>query len=303
MAPLFVERYIMSQVQHSPVVSELGIKNAALVQQLAAVTELICLTSTIFYNGTPRVSQYFAVQDQKLETKQRVLQLAASLAVSVNDRYFQSIVRAATESNLPLREIDTDAITGGVMGKLERTWYVLGDEFSMRSEGIGLGVTGGTLAGQLQGQGRRILFLAQKQPKRLLGIFACEQTIIETGSATIAQFSQLPVEVILVTSQNTRSAQALADTLGIASVYSELNRDETVNLTSALHNKYPHAAFIMTPESALPMPPATLSIMIGDRKVEGTTITVHNLDELHAILKWCKATIEATKKRFFWYKI
>ncbi|MCC2631368.1 MAG: hypothetical protein K0S20_67, partial [Patescibacteria group bacterium] len=134
---MLLERYLKKQLDSFPEHLRGSLKDVPTMRMMATCDHLIITSSGFFFSGTPILGSYFGMQDQTLETKQHVLQVAGSLSARTKHPLFKAIALAASENGLPVREIDTDSLgSTGIVGKLDRTWYVMGDEKVMHDEGI-----------------------------------------------------------------------------------------------------------------------------------------------------------------------
>ncbi len=216
--------------------------------QLAHVKRIVFSSTQFFYAGDPLVRQYFAVEDQTMATKERVLHLAASLARASEHASIRAVARAAHEAGQPVREVEVDQVSAcGITGRLDRTWYILGDEETMQAEGIELGVSIQALARQFEKEGKYTLFLAQRLPKRLLGIFACEYPIRPDVVGIVEEVEKLGVELVVLSSARNSLVREVGKKIGISSVHSELSHKEKQAIIDDLVQQQPATALIAPP--------------------------------------------------------
>ena len=286
---MLIDSYLANQLKHAYHDQPTVIPDLDYLKWLAKAEQIIITDPSLLFSG-PQVSQVFAVQDQTFAAKQEVLQVAGSLSIPVVEPFFQAIVRLAEESNLPLREIDTDRISfRGVTGKLDKTWYVLGDETSMRSQDVEVGIASQTLAAQLESQGKTVIFLAQKQPKRLLAIFACQNLILSEVQKDIQAIQEINISFTVLTDLKPAQAEALRIELGGVNVLAgltEKNKEEYIG-----HQPKP----IVVSHDLLLNPPLTVGYQNGTGDMR-----VGSLQELIVEIKRARIIIAKASKRFFW---
>lgn len=274
-------------------------ENVVTPQQLEYIAALDCVVFTslsLFYQGEPRLSQYFAVEDQTFASKQSVLQIGGSMAAGSNNPGLRAIFRGAKEADIPLREMELDPVgVVGLTGKLENTWYVLGDESTMKQETINLGVTSQALMQQLEKEGRHIFFLAQRRPKRLLGIFACDQAVITEAPEMIDALKKIDISVHLLTGRRTRPVKALSSKLGIELVNSELSAEQKTNMIASLQKEHQHIAFIGAHKKT--------GFSLSLQKEQDVLLSFSELAELLEIITYAKLQLEKARKLFFWCKL
>jgi Cu+-exporting ATPase len=251
----------------------------------------------MFYRGVPRVEQYFGVEDQTLSTKERVLQVAASMVGGSRQPVLSSLVRAAREATIPLREVDSDQLgDSGLVGKLDRTWYVLGDTATMASEAIELGVAIQALAQQFELDGKFTLFLAQKQPKRLLGIFACAYEPDEAVPAAVQRLRSMGIELVLLTGVKTSIAKGIGTRLNLSLIHSELSSSEKERVLQSLVVQQPASALLgKLSNSAVP------HIALGKGAAGSTSLaSVPDLVTLATLITESRTLVAAAQRSLLW---
>jgi len=276
----------------------------ALIQRLARLEQVVFLSSSIFTPGEALVQQYFAVQDQTFATKQHILQLAASLVRSFPSPLFQALLTAARELQEPIREVEVDRISDqGVMGKLDRTWYVFGDVSCLSMEQIELGVTIQTLANQFEQDGKYTFFLAQKQPKRLLGIFAVARPVATTAPEVTLDLRSLGLEMSLISDMKQNMARGFGRQLGISLVHGDLSEAEQEQLAGSILQTQANSLLVASKESASKWRkryPEALLIQIGGKKEATEDLILSELDQLPVLIRQAQSIIKRAKQRLFW---
>jgi cation transport ATPase len=279
---------------------DFSISSPADLLALANLKRIIFTTTDFFYAGEPVVRQFFAVEDQTMATKERVLHLAASLARSSKNPAVHVIARMAYEAGQPVREVEVDAISAyGVTAKLDRGWYVLGDEEAMQQEAIELGVSIQALARQFEKEGKYTLFLAQRQPKRLLGIFACEYPLRPQSADVVTALESLGLELVLLSGAKTVLARSVGRQLGISLVHSELQLADKQEIIQDLSTQQPSSAIVVPAKSGFEAP---LKIVVRSDIKKGN-VAIKNIDALPVMITLARATVRKVRKRLFWAKL
>ncbi len=295
---MFKEWYVRTKLTELSEKTGIRVASWETVKQLAELKQLIVPSALMFYTGQPAVRQFFAVDDQTLSTKQRVLQIAGSLARSSTVPVMKAIVRTAEESELALREIDCDAVGNtGIVGKLDRTWYVLGDTDSMVAESIELGVTIQTLAHQFELDGKFTVFLAQKIPKRLLGIFACEYELTSGVPDAIEQLRNLGIEMVLLTAAKTSIAKGLGSRLQLSLIHSELSPTDKERVLKSLVSQQPASAVLGTKWGGSRVP--RLIIGKGEAR-EGVLAAVPDAAHLATLIQEARTLVSESQHSVLW---
>mgnify|MGYP001355666699 CR=1 FL=1 len=283
------------------------------VSALANVDQLVFPSVSLCYHPVPVLAQFLAVQDQTRATKQRVLSVAASIAAAHPYGIFSSLTKAAEEFEEPLRELEVDQISElGLTGKLDRTWFILGNAFCMQQEQIELGVAIYAIAQKFEAEGKTVLFLAQRQPKRVLGIFALGYTPTPDSAAALEMLQDMGVEVLFLTSMQTNVAKVMSHELDVPVIQAELSLQEKRHVVHALLSTKATAAAVVdargggidsyTPIESDPIRTILVGTSRGVTEDEGL-LNVRSLDDLVDVIKISRMILAQARKALFWKRI
>ncbi|MCF7770948.1 heavy metal translocating P-type ATPase [Achromobacter pulmonis] len=147
-------------------------------------------------------------------TRQPAALLAASLAGRSDHPVSLAVANAARDAGQTLLEVDDfTALPGrGVSGRIDGTVLQLGNRRLMRE----LGVSSPRLEArfdELEQQGKSAIALSDGQ--RVLALAAVADTVKPTSAAAIADLHALGVRTLMLTGDNTPTAQAIARQVGI----------------------------------------------------------------------------------------
>jgi Cu+-exporting ATPase len=146
-----------------------------------------------------------------------VLSLAAALEHASEHPLAEAIVAGAKARGItPWTATDFEAVTGkGVKGTVDGQAIAFGNSAMMQS--LGLDTDAATAAAEaLQEDGKTAMFLARDGV--LIGIVAVADPIKDTTAAALRSLHDLGLRVIMATGDNARTAQVVADRLGIDEV-------------------------------------------------------------------------------------
>jgi cation transport ATPase len=273
--------------------------------KLSSINQLVFTTTSLFQHKKTILKQYFAIQDQTLATKEYILQIAGSIGAQSGHPNWVVLGEAARENGVGLREIELEKNLNCILGHLDRTWYVLGNQEAIQQENIELGMATLALVAQIESDGSEVIFLAQKQPKRLLGIFALERKITKQCQTSFQALKELDLEIIILTHQKTRLAKALAQPLGISLIHSELSDKEKQEIIQILTLNHPKTALVASEMKFYKNISENL-IFSPDHNPKNqhpNQISYHDLSELPGIIQKARKVAEDTKNKFFWCKI
>jgi Cu+-exporting ATPase len=151
----------------------------------------------------------------------RVLYYAASADRPSEHPLAQAIVQAANSRGLaPVEPSDFTALPGlGVAATVDGKRVLVGNGRLMEREGINIGTLQTTVA-RLQGEGKTAMFVAVG--KLAAGVVAVADTVKADSVAAIRVMQSMGLEVIMLTGDNERTAQAIARQVGITRVLAEV---------------------------------------------------------------------------------
>ncbi len=214
------------------------------------------------------------------QSENRVLQIAAALESYSEHPIGQAIVQAAQQRQLKLPPVaNVKAEIGqGISGEVEGKLILVGKVAFVNNVGAGLedSLSGkqiaskqnppssnllekpitsqqnppsstnevlSTHADQLEAEGQTVIWVASEGA--LLGIIAIADTIRPTAAATIKRLKQLGIEqIVMLTGDNQRTADSVAQQLGIDQVYASLLPEDKVNVIRHLQQQYQTVAMV-----------------------------------------------------------
>ncbi len=190
------------------------IKDAEALERFAHIDTLIVDKTGTLTEGRPSVTDRIIVDDG---SRERLLELAASLEQGSEHPLAESIVRDAQDAGITLHDTqDFEAITGkGVMGQVMGVQVVLGNQAMMDERSIDTEMIAAQ-ADQLRERGKTVMFVSEND--RLVGIIAVSDPIKSTTAEAIDALHKQGLRIIMVTGDNERTARAVASTLQIDEV-------------------------------------------------------------------------------------
>ncbi|CRK55286.1 Lead, cadmium, zinc and mercury transporting ATPase; Copper-translocating P-type ATPase [Alloactinosynnema sp. L-07] len=150
-----------------------------------------------------------------------LLRLVASTEHSSEHPLGQAIVRGAAERGVTLAEVrDFDSVTGhGVRATVEGRRVLVGKAALLLDDGIDPTSLQGD-ADRLSGEGKTPIFVAVDD--ELAGVVAVADTVKDDSAAAVAELQRLGLDVVMITGDNRRTAEAIAGQVGIARVLAEV---------------------------------------------------------------------------------
>ena len=209
------------------------IKDAEALERFRSVDTLIIDKTGTLTLGKPTLSEIVTIDDFD---ENDFLRLAASLERASEHPLAEAIVAGAKARGLDLAKAENfEALTGmGVSGRIEGRDVALGTAKLMAH----LGLDDQALTNQADGlrsQGATVMLVAIDG--RLAGLIAVTDPIKETTEAALAALRKEGLRIVMATGDNIRTAQAVADRLGINEVRADAAPEDKAALVKALQDK------------------------------------------------------------------
>jgi Cu+-exporting ATPase len=214
----------------------LGALNGVLIRggdalQTAQKLNAIVLDKTgTITKGKPELTEVISRQSSVISNQTELLRLAASVEKSSEHPLAAAIVEGAKAKGLLLADAtEFDAILGhGVIAKVEGKQVILGNAKMMARENISLSDLD-IAARRLADDGKTPMFVAVDGT--LAGVVAVADTVKEDSKGAIAALKQMGLEVVMITGDNERTANAIARQVGVDRVLAEvLPQDKAHNV-------------------------------------------------------------------------
>ncbi|MET9834048.1 heavy metal translocating P-type ATPase [Streptomyces sp. NPDC006385] len=150
-----------------------------------------------------------------------LVRLVASAENSSEHPLGQAIVQGATEHGIDLARVsEFDSVTGkGITATVEGRSLLVGKAALLSETGIDTAPLQAD-ADRLSAEGKTPVFAAIDG--QLAGVVAVADTVKEDSAAAVAELKRLGLEVIMITGDNRRTAEAIARQVGIQRVLAEV---------------------------------------------------------------------------------
>ncbi|MGA8008444.1 MAG: heavy metal translocating P-type ATPase, partial [Thiomonas sp.] len=202
------------------------------------------------------------------------LRLAAALEADSEHPLARAVREAATQRKLEIPQVqDFAAIPGyGVRAMLDGQPLLLGTRRLMQRESVALG-TFAAQADALEAQGQTAVYLAQGGA--LVAVLGISDPIKPDAAAVVQALRQRGLDVALVTGDAQRTAQAVAQTLGIVQVHAEVLPQDKAGIVSGMQAAGHRVAFV---GDGLNDGPALAQADVGLALASGTDVAIEAAD-------------------------
>ena len=234
-----------------------------------------------------------------------LLRLAASAEQGSEHPLGQAIVRAAQERGLPLaRPEQFEARAGhGISALVDGHAVLLGNLKLMRDWSVDTAELAGEVA-RLQAEGKTAMLVAADG--QALGVIAVADTVKPTSAAAVRELRDLGVQVVMLTGDNARTAEAIGREVGVDRVVAEVLPAGKVDEVQRLQGEGVVVAMVGDGINDAPaLAQADVGIAIGtgaDVAIEAADVTLMRGD-LHGVaqaIRLSQRTLSTIKWNLFW---
>lgn len=196
------------------------------------------------------------------------------------------------------------AISGfGIEGKIKGKKYILGNPKLMEKENIDISSLASDIE-TLQSEGKTVMVLAEG--KSLLSIIAVADTLKESAKAGVEALQKKGIEVVMITGDNQKTAEAIASQLGIKRVLAEVLPDQKEAEIKKLKNEGKVVAMVGDGINDAPaLASADVGIAMGtgtDVAIETANITLINkdLNSVASAIELSRKTMQTIRMNLVW---
>ncbi len=234
-----------------------------------------------------------------------VLRLAAALEMGSEHPLGEAIVRGAKS-----RDIVIGAVTGfeavpghGVQGDTEGRQVLLGNRRFLTRSGIASAEAEEAMQA-LERDGKTAMLVVVDGA--LAGIVAVADTLKEEAKEAIAQLKSENVQVVMLTGDNQRTAQAIARQLGIDQVIAEVLPQDKAQQIKLLQQQGKVVAMVGDGVNDAPaLATADIGIAIGSgsdvaKETGGIILVKNDVRDVVTGIRLSRATMRTIKRNLFW---
>ena len=278
------------------------IKSAEALETLHTVNTVVLDKTGTLTQGRPVVTDILPADDMD---EDGLLILAACLEGPSEHPLATAIVEESKKRNLPVTSVGNFAALHGrgVRATLGNRTCMGGNLAMMEEAGVDLG-SFPAKAEELAAQGKTALYFADE--RQVLGLIAVADTPKPTSAAAVAAFRKLGLDVVMLTGDNQRTADAIGKELGVTEVMAQVLPQDKERKVKELQDQGKKVAMVgdgINDAPALARADVGLAIGAGtDVAIESADIVLMKSDLMDAVaaVELSRATIRNIKENLFW---
>lgn len=289
-----------------------GAENGILIKSGEAL-ETACSVDTVVMDktgtiteGKPRVTDVINTAPAETPlTEEALLTIAAGLETGSEHPLAEAIMdHAAAKGVRPASVSEFEAVFGrGVRGRIDGRRYLAGNAALMEESGIDVSAVQADLDA-LADEGKTPLIFAGEHD--VIGIIAVADVEKSGSRAAIEEFERMGVDVVMLTGDNRRTAEALRKRMGISKVIAEVLPQDKERHIAELQQSGHRIAMIGDGINDAPaLAKADVGIAIGagtDVAIESADAVLmrNDLQDAVTAVKLSKAVIRNIRENLFW---
>lgn len=264
-------------------------------------TVVIDKTGTIT-EGKTQVTDIFT--NEKI-TQDKLLQLCATIEKNSEHPLADAILKKTQEKEIELlNATDFEALNGlGIKAKVEDRVFYIGNKKLLDSKNISLDLFY-EKSEKLANEAKTPIFIADEN--EVLGLIAISDVVKPTSKDAILEFEKMGLEVIMLTGDNYKTANAIAKQININNVIAEVlpqDKEKEIQKLQSLGKKVAMIGDGINDAPALVRADVGIAIGAGtDIAIESANIVLVKSDLLDAVkaIQLSNAVIKNIKQNLFW---
>ncbi|AUI36093.1 copper-translocating P-type ATPase [[Bacillus] caldolyticus] len=261
--------------------------NAVLLDKTGTVTK-----------GKPEVTDVLAFREDMLD-------YAVSAESASEHPLAHAIVEYGKKQAISMKPLEHfSAITGhGIEAVIDGKSILIGTRKLMKERSVAISVHEDKMV-ELEKQGKTVMLVAIDG--QLAGIIAVADTVKESSKEAIQTLKQMGIDVYMATGDNQRTAEAIANEVGIEHVYAEVLPENKANIVEELQKQGKRVAMVGDGINDAPaLAKADIGMAIGtgaDVAIETADVTLVGGDLRHIpkAIELSRQTMKNIRQNLFW---
>jgi len=284
--------------------AELGIliKNGEALEVAEKITTVIFDKTGTLTKGKPEVTDILPVG----VSEQTLLGFAAGVEKNSQHPLAQAVVRKAKSTGVTIEEADHfDTFGGkGVIATVLGETVLVGNRLLMQEKGVVIPEETEARITSFEQDGKTVILIAAGN--QMAGVIAIADTLKETSKDAVRQLKSMRIQVVMITGDNKRTADAIARQIGIERVVAQVLPQDKAAEVKALQEKGEIVAFVGDGINDAPaLAQADVGIAIGsgtDVAIESGDVVLIKDDLLDSVaaIQLSKKVMGRIKGNIFW---
>ncbi len=278
------------------------IRGAEVLERAQKLDTVVFDKTGTLTRGEPNITDVLA---QAGASKEQALRLAAGLEAGSEHPLAEAIVRGAREAGVVPAPVEGfDSIPGhGVQGRIDGVPALLGNRRLMQREGVDIAAVQPDME-RLEADGKTAMLLASGG--RLVAVIAVADTVKPEAKEAIAGLRSEKVQVIMLSGDNQRTAEAIGRLLGIDRVIADVLPADKAQVIKELQASGKVVAMVGDGVNDAPaLATADIGIAIGSgsdvaKETGGIILVRSDVRDVVAGIRLSRSTMRTIRQNLFW---
>lgn len=275
------------------------IKDATTLERVSQIQAVVLDKTGTLTEGKPSVTDVIGND---------ILHLVASIEAKSNHPLSRAIVEKAKAEGLTINDVEAfKSLAGfGVEGIVAGKNILAGNIKLMQNRNIDITPLKNQVDKLLE-EGKTLTLIAID--KKIVGVIAVIDPIKPSAKKTILKMKELGLEVVIITGDNQKTAEAVGKQLGITRVFAEVLPQDKANYVKKLQDEHKFVAMVGDGVNDAPaLAQADIGIAIGagtDVAIETANVILMKSDpeDILRAIKLSKATVRKMKENLIWASV
>ena len=280
------------------------IKNAKALQISEKINTVVFDKTGTLTKGKPEVTNIFPL-DRSLAAEEELLMRAAIAEKKSQHPLSEAIINRVKMQKISIPDPSFfDSISGkGVEAKFKSDHILLGNRHLMSEKRVDISAVASKLE-EYESQGKTVMIVALNG--KVSGLLAVADTLKENSKAAVAALHKMEKKVVIITGDNSRTAQAIGKLVGADKVISEVLPADKADQIKKLQNQGRVVAMVGDGINDAPaLAQADIGIAIGsgaDVAIESADIVLikDDLRDVVMAIDLSSYTMRKIKQGLFW---
>ncbi len=279
------------------------VKSAASLELMGRIDTVVLDKTGTVTEGKPQVTDILCAAGMDENT---LLSAAASLEKPSEHPLAGAIVAEAERRGLTLQPVENFAAVagGGVTAQMGDVTLLAGNEQFMTTSGVSVGDSVKKGAAGLAEDGKTPLFIAAGAS--LMGVIAVADVVKSDSAEAVAALRDMGCEVVLLTGDNRRTADAIARQVGVSRVIAQVLPQDKARVVQELQQEGGKVAMV---GDGINDAPALVTADVGLAIGAGTDVAIESADivlmksslmDIVDAAALSRATLRNIRQNLFW---
>ncbi len=278
------------------------IRSGEAIQVIKDLDSVVLDKTGTITEGEPRLIEAFV----ETEDEKEILAAVGGIESKSEHPLAAAIVNGLEEREIDFREADEfSSHTGkGVEGHVDGQQYLVGNRELMKQHDVKISDSCRAKARALEEEAMTAMYVARGG--ETLGVLGVADRVKEDSPAAIEALHQLGLETYMLTGDNQRTAEAIAEKVGIRNVFAEVLPDDKTDKIKQLQSEGKRVAMVGDGINDAPaLTQADVGVAIGsgtDIAIESADVTLVRgaLTVIVRTFRLSRATFSKIKQNLFW---